>query len=152
MAFELTPKSLRKICLDNKLCVPRSHGFPRTLLATYTRCHFRGSSCGRYAAKALCCGRTHVVLVATRVMRALQHSSACELAGGPAFRGLFGADTAGGRGGGRDRYAHCPELNDVLHLQCKGITQIKSLEVRRASALTPSKPSLQGREPRTGRQ
>jgi hypothetical protein len=86
-------------------------------------------------------------------MRALQLSSACELAGGrPAFRGLFGADTAGARGGGRDRYAHCPELNEVLHLQCKGITQIKSLEVRLASALTPSERSLQRRGPGTGRQ
>lgn len=27
------------------------------------------------------------------------------------------------------RYAHCPELNDVLHLQCKGITKIQNLEV-----------------------
>ena len=28
-----------------------------------------------------------------------------------------------------DRYAHCPELNDLLHLQCKGILKIQSLEV-----------------------
>jgi hypothetical protein len=42
------------------------------------------------------------------------------------------------RAGRCDRYAHCPELNDVLHLQCKGITEIKSLEVRPPFALTAS--------------
>lgn len=42
MAFELTPKSLRKICRDNKLCVPRSLGFPCTLHATHTRVPYQG--------------------------------------------------------------------------------------------------------------
>lgn len=27
------------------------------------------------------------------------------------------------------RYSSCPELNDVLHLQCKGITKLENLDV-----------------------
>ena len=64
MAFELTPKSLRKICRDNKLCVPH---FPRVHLHDVPHFSSGLSSCRSYAAEAL--------LVGARMSPRLPHAS-----------------------------------------------------------------------------